>query len=113
LAISYALDGQFAVAEESFIKAINSNPLYPGSFYNYGVYLNSIADYQSAIIQFEEAMELDYKENNLYYALIEIYLKIGKTNKANKTFQILSKLAPNSVHFKKAEKLIQSIENES
>ncbi len=113
LAINYALSGEFAIAEESFIKAITINPLNPGSFYNYGVYLNSVADYQSAIVQLEKAMELDYKENNLYYALIEIYLKLGKTNKANKTYQLLSKLAPNSVHFKKAKKLIESQENES
>ncbi len=106
LAISYALTDDIVKAEDTFIKAIEMNPYNQKSFYNYGVFLNSIDDFQSAIIQFDHAIKLQSNYMASHYAKIESLVKLNNLNEAQQSLKTLKKMGSNSKYYQLAEELL-------
>lgn len=111
LAISYAQDGYHQIAEDLFIKAIKNNPFHQLSNYNYGVFLSSILDYQTAELQFKKAIKLQNDYNAAHYALIETQISLGKISESKKSTKLLNEISPNSPLSILANELIKNYEN--
>ena len=109
LAISYALDENIFLAEQTFEKALKINPYHQLSYYNYGTFLNSISDFQTAEKYFLRAIELNESYLVAHYALIENYVKVGKIKPAKKAYIKLKTFAPNSRFTNLAKKILSEL----
>ena len=106
LAISYAVDDDVMLAEQTFAKAIKINPYHQLSYYNYGTFLSSISDHEAAEKHFSRAIKLNKSYLAAHYALIETLIKQDKFIAAQKAFQKLNNLAPSDRLTILAKKLI-------
>ncbi len=106
LAISYARDGDLLNAENSFIDALAHDPYNSESYYNYGIYLKSVHDFNSAINQFKKSIEINKMSLDAYIGVIDTHLQMGQVGLANNYFQKLIHIAPNSKQTKMANDLL-------
>ena len=106
LAINYALDGNLYKAENTFIKVIKLNPYHHESYYNYGIFLKSIHDIESAATQFKKSIEIQVNSLDSYYALIEIFMQLNNLDEAQAVYKTLSIMAPNSRQKLMADRLM-------
>ncbi|MFK8011137.1 MAG: sulfatase-like hydrolase/transferase [Marinicellaceae bacterium] len=109
LAISYIMDDNIYLAEQTFEKAIVNNPFHQLSYYNYGTFLYSINDFKAAEKNFLHAVELDNFYIKAHYALIELYVTQNQVDKAKTAFRTLKDFAPSNPLTKIAEKWIQKL----
>lgn len=109
LDISYAQDGNLFQSEKSFLNSINNNPYNHKSYYNYGVFLNSISDFQTSQAQFEKAIKLKKNYFLAHYALIETLVALNKIEQAKKAYNNLKNIAPLDAITKKAEQLLTTL----
>ena len=109
LAINYSLTDDILLAEETFIKVILANPYHQLSRYNYGVFLNSMNDIDSAQEQFQKAIEINSSYVLAHYALIETYTKQKNKSMAESALQILNTLAPSHKLTNQAQNLINDL----
>ncbi len=105
LAINFALNNEIVEAEENFINAIEAHPYHQLSHYNYGTFLYSMADLESANKQFKRAIELQKNYIKAHYALIETHVALGQIMDAESALQELAELAPNSPLYLSAKEL--------
>ncbi|MFK8010928.1 MAG: sulfatase-like hydrolase/transferase [Marinicellaceae bacterium] len=107
LAINYAKQGEYNEAENIFNQAIDMNPLHHLSYFNYGVFLTSVNDDETAATQYEKAIELNPNYIAAYMSLINTYMIINEPEKAEQLIQKLERLAPNSAILQRAKKLLK------
>jgi len=109
LAISYSQTSDYFQTEETYKKAILTNPFHHLSRYNYGVFLVSINDVSAAQVQFKKATEIKPNYVLAHYALFEIYINQEMNSEAEKTLDILNRIAPEHPLTQEAKNLTQSL----
>ena len=108
LAVLLAKQGTFDQAEELFNQVIKSHPYFHLSYYNYGVMLYSMVDYDSSIRLFNRAIELEPLHLDSHYALIEALIITNNINAAKKALDQLALITTESSQYQRAKTLLEN-----
>ncbi|MFK8010935.1 MAG: sulfatase-like hydrolase/transferase [Marinicellaceae bacterium] len=106
LAISYYLDNN-RLAEATFQQAIKINPYYQITFYNYGVFLKNMKEFDRAIIQFKRAINVDNNYLAAHFALVETLVQNNEIEQAKASLNLMGQISKNNPYYKMAIKLIK------
>ncbi len=96
LGIRHAIVGKLDTAEASFLRAIEADPYFERSYFNYGAFLIQKEQPEIAIAYFRRAVELRSNYVEAHYALVETQLKLGRREEAMLGYEALNKVAPKS-----------------
>ena len=83
-----------AFSQNSSKSSINSQAL---SYYMQGEFLFNNGDYSAAILEFQEALDLQPNVSTIYISIADAYLKIGKYSRAINNLEIAKDLDPEEI----------------
>ncbi|MFC3195679.1 sulfatase-like hydrolase/transferase [Marinicella sediminis] len=108
LAINHSKRGDWLAAEQYFSQAIEHHPYHQLTHYNYGVFLYEVADYESALKAFEQAIRLQDNYPKALFAIIETHMALGQPAKAHHWYDHFEMVNPNHTLFAKAQNLLET-----
>lgn len=94
--IRHALAGDMDAADASFQQALEDDPYYERSFFNYGAFLIQREQPRDALIYFQRAVELRGNYVEALYALVETHHNLGEEEEAMASYDALDQAAPGS-----------------
>ena len=109
LARSYDLSGDVLNAEKLFIQSIKNNPYNEKSYYNYGVYLNSMYDLNSAEKQFRKAIDINKNYLIAYFALLETLITQNKLSELSSLYESMKNIDSENYITIQAKLLIENL----
>ncbi len=107
LAIRQAQGGERQAAEASFRRAMQDQPYFPKTFYNYGAFLGEAGELGAAVEQMERAVDLAPRYWQAYVALVQLHLALGQPEAAGHYYRTLVARAPSSPEAERAAQLIE------
>jgi arylsulfatase A-like enzyme/Tfp pilus assembly protein PilF len=96
LGIRHVVAGDVELAGEFFRQALEDDPYFERSYFNYGAYLIQNEQPQEALVYFQRAVELKSDYVEAYYALVETHFKLGEEEQAMVSYEALNRAAPAS-----------------
>lgn len=92
LGLSYFYQGKVDQAEESFHKAVESNPETFWFYYNQGVFYYKKKDFAKSVESFQKALRCDPKKTIQFMAFSKIYLPIFMASKLDLNNELIKRL---------------------
>lgn len=94
--IRHAIAGDLESAGTSFRRAIEADPYFERSYFNYGAFLIQSQRPEEALAYFQRAVELRSNYVEAHYALVETHFKLGQEEAAMASYEALNRVAPAS-----------------
>lgn len=106
---AYFDDRQFENAEKAYAKALElKTDVTVQSDYATTFFQRTNPDYERAIKEFEKALKIDEKHEPTLYNMALAYLKMDDKENAQKTFERLKSVNPNSLLIQRFEQILNS-----
>jgi tetratricopeptide (TPR) repeat protein len=97
----YAEQGRHDKAGEAWVKVIEIEPTFAEAYFNYGLALTLVGNYEQALPQFEKSISLNPYFVKGYHAMGDAYLNLGRSQDAIQQYLKALELNPDdpAVHY--------------
>lgn len=108
LAVHSARQGNTAIAESEFLRAISDQPYFPRAHFNYGAFLVEQNRLEESLVRFERAVALAPEYVQALLALVVVSADLARPSDAEKWYEELKSRAPNSAEAEMAASIVEA-----